>query len=149
MTSGTNLHSRYHPDYFLKEEIPSDSNKSYPDNGGNRVPLLRKRSVYRTDSGIRSLTPSAPARTNRRLSGASEQKQIFRQSLCDMYSCHLTTNCPVCQHPKMVNFYLWKIVRNRLRIFENLQHKNIWLFHEDMIKCCQYFKGCDDDGPEP
>jgi len=30
MASGTNKHSRYHPDYLPFGEIPSDSSKSYP-----------------------------------------------------------------------------------------------------------------------
>ena len=75
MTSGTNLHSRYHPDYLSKKRSLSDSDKSYPCNGGNRVPLL-KEIVRRTDSGSRSLKPSAPARTNRRFSVASEKSKF-------------------------------------------------------------------------
>jgi hypothetical protein len=40
MASGTKISSRYHPDYLRFIEVPSDSNKPYPCNGGNRVPLL-------------------------------------------------------------------------------------------------------------
>ena len=38
-------------------EIPSDSNKSYPGNGGNRIPLLGRAPVYRIDSGTRPPNP--------------------------------------------------------------------------------------------
>ena len=61
---------------FPKRKISSDSSKSYPCNGGNRVPLLKLPLVYRTDSGIRSLNASAPARTTRRLSAASTESEF-------------------------------------------------------------------------
>ena len=47
---------RYHPAY-LPGEIPSDSDKSYPGNGGNRIPLLGRAPVYRIDSGTRPPNP--------------------------------------------------------------------------------------------
>ena len=47
---------RYHPAYLPVGEIPSDSSKSYPGNGGNRVPLL-KTFVHGTDSGTRPPNP--------------------------------------------------------------------------------------------
>ena len=65
----------YHPDYFQKE-VTSDSSKSYPCNGGNRVSLLSRRAVHKTDSGIRPLHSSAPAHTSRRLSGASKRSEF-------------------------------------------------------------------------
>ena len=40
MTSGTNLHSRYHPAYSPKENLSSGSNKPYLCNGRTRTPLL-------------------------------------------------------------------------------------------------------------
>lgn len=63
-----------------------------------------------------------------------------------MYRCHLIINGRICQPPKILNYFLWKIVRKGGRKNANLRHKNIWLFLKDMIKCCQYFKGCDEDG---
>ena len=49
-------------------------------NGGSRVSLLA-RGVHKTNSGIRLSISSAPAHTNRRLSGAIAKWQIFRQRL--------------------------------------------------------------------
>ena len=51
-------------------EITSDSDKSYPDNGGNRVPLLKAVLRLRGRLGNQTSEPAAPARTKRRLSGA-------------------------------------------------------------------------------
>ena len=59
---------------IVSNETTSDSNKSYPDNGGSRAPLLI--AFGRANSGIRSPRPSAPAHTNRRLSGAFEKGEF-------------------------------------------------------------------------
>ena len=56
-----------------RREIPSDSSKSYPGNGGDRVPLLRRMPVYRTDSGTRP--PSPPYR----LSPAADSLQLWNR----------------------------------------------------------------------
>ena len=52
---GRIIDPRYHPACPFGGAT-SDSTKSYPDNGGNRVPLL-KSLVHRTDSGTRPLNP--------------------------------------------------------------------------------------------
>ena len=53
--------------------------KSQPVTG--RPGFITGQCVHETDSGTRSSHPSAPARTNRRLSAASQEGQVFLQSL--------------------------------------------------------------------
>ena len=73
MTSGTNLHSRYHPDYLPKGDPLRTSGKVLPCNGSPRAPLLL---FHRADSGTRSSQGSAPASTSRRLSGAHHRDKF-------------------------------------------------------------------------
>jgi len=74
-TSGTNIHSRYHPDYFPKGKITLGLQQVPARNGGSRVSLLTQ-GVHKTNSGIRSRESSAPAHTNRRLSEASDSGEF-------------------------------------------------------------------------
>ena len=64
MTSGTNLHSRYHPGYSPEENLSSGSNKPYLCNGRARISLLAIAFTRSTQESDRQtpphrLTPSA------------------------------------------------------------------------------------------
>ena len=69
------MHSRYHPDYFLKQEITSDSGKSYPVTGATGFHYSHI-AFHKTDSGARSYSPYAPVFTNHRLSDALEKYEF-------------------------------------------------------------------------
>ena len=63
MTSGTNLHSRYHPGYSPKENPSSGSNKPYPCNGRTRILLLAyafTRSTQESDRQIHRIGSHHP-----------------------------------------------------------------------------------------
>ena len=74
MTSGTNLQIRGTTLITSERRSLSDSNKSQPVTGATGSHYLKI--VRRTDSGSRSLDPSAPAYTNRRLSAAFEKSKF-------------------------------------------------------------------------
>ena len=73
----------YHPG-CLPGEAASGSDKPYPGNGGNRVPLLR-RCLSRDRLGNQTPGPAAPVRTNHRLSGALKSGGFFLHCLYTIY----------------------------------------------------------------
>ena len=75
---------RYHPAY-LPGEIPSDSNKSYPGNGGDRVPLLKATASFteptqEPDFDVRPTGSHQPPAL-----WSIKQGRFFLQCLCDVY----------------------------------------------------------------
>ena len=85
-------------------EIPSDSDKSYPGNGGNRVPLLDER-FHGTDSGTRP--PNPPYRLAPFAGSLGHwDREDFSFNVFVMYTSDIKAQTlPFVNHPESKNVY--------------------------------------------
>ena len=145
MTSGTNLHSRYHPDYLclilykVRDHFRLPT-KSYPVTGATGFHYWKQTASFTEPtqepdcSGLpHRLTPTAGSLE------LSSGANFPSTSFCILVFCHLTTTDGICQSVENDNFRI-RVNWNFVYFLTVLFGENVWLFTEHMVDWCQYFK---------